>query len=795
MADCGLDPLFELGLIAIEEGATTLESFRKKMRETLGEDYLDVEEGMGELFNAAMETSRNENPDSEYDLAGRVPTDAEAKLLKAEMSIAAMAELDEPLDHRDVYRLVHALILNGWEGEQAVMAEATRIIQQYDPGTTERDVRRAFVQYGHATHPSKDADKVALRELRALVRLQESIDRLRERLDPLRTGPQRDKLTRLVREKQKVLNALMRERAQLNPVPSHEKLASINETRVRRLENQIADLEEQIRTGKKPPAKGEPAPKTDEVRRLEAKRDALKDRLQEIEDAKKVPLTEDEIYNRLRRVQLKRELAEVERRMRENDYQKRERPAPPPLNEENKVISENLVRAKMALHERTMEWERSQWPWWKKGWDIVRQSINLSRAIITSVDLSAYLRQGGFLIMANPKLAFTTFMPMIRAFHKPENARAVNDEILSRKNSSLYQKAGLYLAEQDSAHPTRMEEVYMGRWQEKVPLVAGSGRAYVTFLNRLRADTFDKMVDALYRKGQEPSIEELKSIAAYVNTATGRSKMGPNNRFAVQGMSDIFFAPRWMISRFSMALGLPLFTASPRIRKQIAMHYVNYAAAYMGLMALAAFFYGDEDEPPIEWDPRSTDFGKLQIGNTRLDMMSGLAQPIVLMSRLLMGTRKTLKGDIVAMRDSWTPFYDGEPKGIFNRGSMATLGYFLWGKASPMAGAIYNTIEGENVIGQSSEERAKFMTEVLGIPEDIATFPVVLEGTNMLIPLSIRDFADAAEEHGIPKAMAMQILATLGVSMNTYTPRPEKTKKKGRKKKRAPIYTGKKRES
>ena len=269
--------------------------------------------------------------------------------------------------------------------------------------------------------------------------------------------------------------------------------------------------------------------------------------------------------------------------------------------------------------------------------------------------------------------------------------------------------------------------------------------------------------------------------------------MGPNNRFAVQGMSDVFFAPRWMISRFSMALGLPLFTAPKGVRKQIAMHYVNYVIAYSAIMALAAFVYGDEDEPPVEWDPTSTDFGKLQIGNTRLDMMSGLSQPIVLMNRLLWGSRKTIKGDIVPLRDGWTPFYDGEGGPKFGaRGTMATFGYFLWGKASPVFSAVSNIVAQENVVGQSYAERAEFMRDVLGIPPAVAEHWAVVEAVNMWIPLSIRDYADALKEHGVAKTTAMQVLATLGVSMNTYSERKPEKKKKGRKKKAAPVYTGKK---
>jgi len=496
-------------------------------------------------------------------------------------------------------------------------------------------------------------------------------------------------------------------------------------------------------------------------------------------------------------------LKETQRRISEKDYAPRKRKLPPKLSKENQKIAEELMQAKIKLHEQIMDWERSQLDAVGRGRDYLSQTISVSRAAITSIDLSAMLRQGGFQVLSNPVTAIKAFVPMIRALKNEAAARAVNEEILSRPNADLYKKAGLFLAEQDSAHPTKMEEVYMGRWQRKVPGVAASGRAYVTFLNKLRADTFDASLNSFARrKGTGLSMEEMKSLARYINITTGRANLGASN------LSDYLFAPRWVVSRFATVLGTPMRhqrdykgkivnPISPRMRAHIAYQYARFAIGFVTLYGLAALAFGGDDdgEPFWELDPRSTDFGKLRIGNTRLDMLAGLSQPIVFMSRMLSGGKKNSKSEIVPIRDN---FRFGVPEGAevgYGQDDGSDIAWrFLRSKAAPHISAVSNQVFGSNVVGESNEERAQFMRDVLGIPAGIAENPLVLESFGMVTPLSMRDFYDALLEHGLAKTAALQILATLGVSMNTYdTGSDKKGRSKRPKRKKRPTRPKKER--
>jgi hypothetical protein len=85
---------------------------------------------------------------------------------------------------------------------------------------------------------------------------------------------------------------------------------------------------------------------------------------------------------------------------------------------------------------------------------------------------------------------------------------------------------------------------------EKIPGVRASNRAYVVYLNRLRADMFDAMSATLARNG-EPTMAEYKAIAQYINVATGRGSFGKKFDKATDALAAVFFSPRYVASRFN----------------------------------------------------------------------------------------------------------------------------------------------------------------------------------------------------------------------------------------------------
>src|SRR5690606_29922680 len=109
---------------------------------------------------------------------------------------------------------------------------------------------------------------------------------------------------------------------------------------------------------------------------------------------------------------------------------------------------------------------------------------------------------------------------------------------------------------------------------------------YVTFLNKLRADSFDAMVEGLARNG-EPTAAEIEAIANYINVATGRGSIGTSADASASVLNAAFFAPRLVASRFQLLALHPLWRNTPaadgskptmRVRKMVAKEYGKFLA-------------------------------------------------------------------------------------------------------------------------------------------------------------------------------------------------------------------------
>ena len=381
---------------------------------------------------------------------------------------------------------------------------------------------------------------------------------------------------------------------------------------------------------------------------------------------------------------------------------------------------------------------------------------------MTSLDLSAVLRQGGKITLGHPVRAMKAFPGSLRAFASEDADFRIRQEIENRPNAPLYKKFGLELTSIGGDALSRTEEAYASRWVDKVPtavgggLIRGSGRSYTAFLNRLRADSFDAMLAALARDGSNPTKEEGKAIANYINVATGRGKVGQNEKSG-EVLNTVFFAPRLVASRFQLLAGQPLYGGSNRTRKMIAMEYARFLIGVSVVTSLAMMMRDDDDESkPIELDPRSANFGKVRFGEEIfLDPLAGLAQVTVFLARVLTGeTRTTTKGELRPLRDAYR-LTDVAP-GLGDGSALGKVGYggrdvpdviasFLRSKLAPVPGAVINVATGKNMIG-----------------EEVS--PVSAAG-ELVTPMSVGNIVDVLEAQGMARGTAICLLGILGMSV------------------------------
>jgi len=359
--------------------------------------------------------------------------------------------------------------------------------------------------------------------------------------------------------------------------------------------------------------------------------------------------------------------------------------------------------------------------------------LNTPRAIMASMDLSAPLRQGLFLI-GRPKQWIPAFTSMFKQFTSESAFQTAQESIRSRPTYPLMKQARLSLTEIGESFTTR-EEAFMSSLAEDIPLagrgVRASNRGYVGFLNKLRADTFDDFM----KKGQQLGIAEdpgfARSVAKYVNTATGRGELGRFEPAAV-ALNTVFFSPRLLTSR--LRLLDPLFYARlhPMVRQRALTDALTMTSAGLSILGLAKL-----NGVEVGTDPRSSDFGKLKVGNTRYDLWGGFQQPVVALARLLTGeTKSSTTGRVTKLT------------GEFGQQSREDILFrFLQSKQAPVLSFITTMLRGQT-IGRG--------------PADVSE-----EIVDRFIPIFLQDLFEVAQTHGVARGW-MAIPGAFGVGMNTY---------------------------
>lgn len=383
----------------------------------------------------------------------------------------------------------------------------------------------------------------------------------------------------------------------------------------------------------------------------------------------------------------------------------------------------------------------------KNIWDHAGNALNIPRSLMASFDLSAPFRQGVFLV--GRKEFYSSFASMFKQFGSEKTFRAMQDEIRARPTHDMMKEARLSLTEA-GVDLTAREEQFMSDWAEKIPLIGrgvrASNRAYIGFLNKLRADTFDSLVKLSGEQGIDfnENPKALRDIGRFINAATGRGSLGALNQ-AAPVLSATFFSPRLMASRIEMLNPATYVKMDPFVRKQALKSLFSFAAIATTVIGLAAAGGAD-----VEADPRSSDFAKIKVGNTRFDILGGFQPYIRTAAQFLSGQVKKQSGEVVDLG-----------KGYKADTRATVIEKFFAGKESPIASFVHDMMRGEdfqhpkNIIG---EER---------------TLPV--ETAERFVPLLAQDTYDAVKEWGA-KGLMTGIPAMFGVGVQTYQPKVKKEK-------------------
>lgn len=270
----------------------------------------------------------------------------------------------------------------------------------------------------------------------------------------------------------------------------------------------------------------------------------------------------------------------------------------------------------------------------------VLEVINIPRAIMSSFDLSAPFRQGLFMVN-RPKQFWGSFSEMIKSFGSEGAYKELQKNII---NNPLYKTAvenKLSLTDLEFSLTSR-EEQFMSNLAEKIPgignIVRGSGRAYTGFLNKVRMDVFADLYKKAETQGLNPkeNAQLVSELAKFINSATGRGSLaktafGNLERSAV-ALNSFFFSPRLMASRLTLLNPVYYIKAEPFVRKEALKSLLTVAGAGLTILQLAKLGGAEVSD-----NPTSADFGKIKIGDTRIDIWGGFQQYVVAAARLLTG--------------------------------------------------------------------------------------------------------------------------------------------------------------
>lgn len=361
----------------------------------------------------------------------------------------------------------------------------------------------------------------------------------------------------------------------------------------------------------------------------------------------------------------------------------------------------------------------------------------ISRSLKASMDNSAIFRQGWKTLWTHPgywaRNAAKSFVDIGKTIGGKNIIDEVKADIISRPYYDKMKIADLAVG--------TIEEEFPSALPEKIP---GIGRiykagqdAYTAFLYKQRADIFGKYLDIAEKSGVNiDEKEQLKSIGKLVNSLTGRGALGVLEP-AADVVNNVFFSPRLLKSHVDV---LTSHIADPKVsafaKKQAAANLVKIISGTAAILMIA----NAANPGSVEWDPRSADFGKIRIGNTRFDVTGGMASVVILAARQMANSTKSSTTGIV--RELGT--------GEYGASTRLSLFYnFFENRLAPLPSSIKNYLKQRDFEGKR--------------PTVIST------ARDLFVPIIATNYTELKNDPDSADTLLAMISEGLGVSTHTYS--------------------------
>lgn len=368
-------------------------------------------------------------------------------------------------------------------------------------------------------------------------------------------------------------------------------------------------------------------------------------------------------------------------------------------------------------------------------------TYDAARNLMTTGEFSFINRQGKVTALSHPIITAKAIPDTVRALFTDEvGARAIDLQTMNKPEIAAARSAKLHLVE-EGAKLSRQEEIFASKWAEKIPGLRNFNQAGRVFLNKVRFDVWKTLRDQL----PEITPERDAQLAKFVNQATGRGTLGPAEAAAVP-LGRALFSPRFLASRIQLLVGHSLWGGDLATRRIIAKEYAKTLVALGVYYTLLGQLKDKNGKPAtIEKDPRSSDFGKVKVGNSRLDPLAGLSQVIVFAARTATLEKKDTKGRMVSLQN---PKFGGQKWSD-------VAANFARSKLHPVPGSVINLFNGTDLGGNQAT--------------------LANQSANFITPLTYVDIYQALEEQDLPTGVSLSLLALLGEGLQTYDTNKKKT--------------------
>ena len=285
-------------------------------------------------------------------------------------------------------------------------------------------------------------------------------------------------------------------------------------------------------------------------------------------------------------------------------------------------------------------------------------------------------------ILKNPRVLAEAFKNAFKSFNSEKFLKEVENRIKNSPEYYIYKASGLDLTEQ-SFKTSANEEIAWNnigkifwRFLNSGDLLAEKIYKYKTgkdlglieevdkynpllkfersangFLNTLRFAAMTDMVAAFKQEGLsfEKNKEAYKAGAQYINSASGRGSIKKLEQSA-EILSKFFFSPKMFTSEIQLGttpLGaaylLSMKDPTGIARREAFKHQLRYMSVLLGAGASATILAylrmgrtdENEDGTGVEFNPASTNFGKIVFPNNRtVDFFNGAQRYVVVADRL-----------------------------------------------------------------------------------------------------------------------------------------------------------------